>query len=179
MKRSSSLMFLFTLLVLVLASCGPIPYLKMSSAERVADMHWVFSIYEQNYAPLKYKEQKFGFNFEDLKASYLVKAEAEQSNTEFFALMQSFVAEFKDAHNSGSFIPQNYKGYVQVAYLGFDGVRDGDGFYVERLLPTYTDPTGYPIYVCDIITKINGKSLKEAVDTEVSKYRNLGRNESN
>jgi hypothetical protein len=179
MKTLSSMMIRIIALSLVLTSCGKLPFLKMSKQERISDMQWIFSMYEQYYAPLKYKEKKFNFDNEELKEEYIVKAEADQENAEFFKLMQAYVAEFKDAHNSGALPPVSRSGQAEVAFIGFDGKRVGDGFYVEKLLPSYVNDTGLSVKVGDTITHMNGKTLKEAVDETLTQYRDLGRAESN
>ncbi len=180
MKKLTGALIALLSFTIILTSCGPIPITPMTEQDRVSDMQWIFGIYEQNYAPLKYKESLFGFDNEALKAKYLEAAKKEQTNDEFFRLMHSFVAEFKDAHNSGSLIALNEKGSSSVAYMGFDGRRKGDYFVITKLLPTYQySLDGVDFREGDIITKMNGKSLKEVVDELITPVRNLGNAESN
>ncbi len=163
----------------LLTSCSGVPRRQLTSEEKKADLYWLFSMFNQNYAPMQYKEQLHKFSIEDLKASYLEKAAQTKTNDEFYALMHSFVAHFQDAHTSGSFSPSALPQRVQVAYLGFSGVRIGKKFHVKSLLPSIKDTSSFPIKVGTIITKFNGKSIADAVQTELVPYRNLGHTEAN
>ncbi|MBL7664915.1 MAG: hypothetical protein JNM93_07255 [Bacteriovoracaceae bacterium] len=169
----------FLLLLSLLVSCGPAPLTKMTELERVADMYWLISVYEQNYAPMEYKAQVAGLTYEETKAKYLEQAKKDQENDAFFLLMHKYIAEFKDAHASGSLTPANYPGVHQVAYLGFKGERTGDTFKVTELMPTFKGKSDFEIKIGDEIVSVNGKSLKQIVDEELLSYRNLGQAEAN
>ncbi len=161
------------------SGCDPIPRRQLSSAEKVADMEWIYSIFGQNYAPLKYKEKLFGFEFEKLKDEYREKAKATANNDEFYQLMFSFVAQFKDAHTSGSLDAPDIAGRAQVAYLGFSGRRKGKNFVVTDLFPTTKSYSAFPIKVGTEIVKIDGMTLEDAVKSELVKYRDLGQDDTN
>jgi C-terminal processing protease CtpA/Prc len=158
-----------------------VPRRELSREEKRADLAWVFSQFGHNYAPLKYKENLFGFNYEELKSSYLERSDQTQSNQEFFDLLFELIAEFKDAHTSGSLAASNLPGRATVSYLGFSGVRSGDALLVKRILPTSEVSRNgeFPIQVDDKILKVNGKDLKSVVREELLKFRDLGQEEAN
>ncbi|MBI3554755.1 MAG: hypothetical protein HY074_00665 [Deltaproteobacteria bacterium] len=145
-----------------------------------ADFYWLFSQFNENYAPLELKQQRYGFNYEQLKAKYLADAQATKNNDEFYKLMFQFVSEFKDAHTSASLTASQLPARAKVAYLGFSGKRVGETLVVTELLPTIkADKSEFPIKVGDHITKIDGITLRESVVNEQVKFRNLGNEESN
>jgi len=163
---------------LIINACSPVPRRTLSKEEKQADMLWIYSQLGENYAPLELKEKLHGFNYEDLKKAYLEKAQSTQTNEDFYKVMFEFVSQFKDAHTSASLNESPLPNRVQVAYLGFSGIRKGDALLVRSLLPTYKS-LSFPIQVDDEITAVNGKSLKEIVDTEMVKSRDLGLKEAN
>ncbi len=172
---------------LQLASCNPVPDHQLSADERKWDMDWMYSMFVQNYAPMDYKQSTLGFDFAKIREQYEKEAiasfDADSAqhtiNQEFYKVMYKFVAEFHDAHTSAALTNSSYQGRAQVAYLGFSGYRNGDYFVVKALLPTYSIGSKFPIEVGDHITKINGRSLKDAINTDLVPYRNLGNPESN
>jgi C-terminal processing protease CtpA/Prc len=162
-----------------LTACDPVPRRTLSTEEKIADLYWIYSQYGENYAPLEYKEKSLGISFEKLKLDYVEAAKKTITNDEFYDLMFKFVAEFRDAHNSASLTNSSLPDRAEVAFLGFSGIRSGDELLVKSLLPTITKSSAYPIKPGDLITKIDGKSLKDAIKEELLPLRNLGNEESN
>lgn len=163
----------------VFSGCDPIPRRQLTTAEKVADLHWIFSQYGENYAPLDYKQSRFSFDYEALKLKYLEDAALTKNNDEFYDLMFKFIAEFKDAHNSGALTNASFPNRALTAYLGFSGTRDGDALLVKKLLPSIKVDGTYPVKVDDRILALNGKTLKDIALKEMLKYRDLGHEEAN
>lgn len=175
-----SILGLFTLaIVFSLTGCDPVPRRTLSTDEKIADLYWVYSQYGENYAPLEYKQKTLGFDFEKLKLDYVEAAKKTTTNAEFYDLMFKFVAEFHDAHNSAALTNSSLPDRAQVAFLGFSGIRNGDALLVKKLLPTITKNSNFPIKIDDQITKIDGKLLKDLIDSDLVPLRNLGNKESN
>ncbi len=176
-----------TLSILFLIGCKPEPARKLTEQERVADMYWLFSKFDHNYAPKAMKEELHGFNYKELKEQYLENAKIDQENSDFFQLMHKFIAEFKDAHTSGSIQLSSLPGRSKIAYLGFTGIRDGKNFLVKKILPSIRTKdlniiekaSYYPIKEKDVILELDGQPLLEALQEQVLPYRNLGNDESN
>lgn len=166
-------------LAMVLAACSPAPRYKLSAEAKTADMYWLFSQFNENYAPLQYKSDRYRFNFEEMKAQYLQDAKATKSNEEFYLLMHKFVAEFKDAHTGSFIMASGLPDRSKLAYLGFDGIRVGNNLVVKKLLPTISSNSRYPVKVGDVISKLDGVSLPEIVKNEFLPYRNLGSEQAN
>jgi len=182
MKNCSKILALgFTTasLISVLAACDPVPRRTLSTDEKIADLYWIYSQYGENYAPLDYKQQTLKINFDQLKLDYVEAAKKTTTNDEFYDLMFKFVAEFHDAHNSASLTNSSLPDRAQVAFLGFSGIRNGDTLLVKKLLPTITKDSAYPIKEGDLITKIDGKLLKDVIKEELLPLRNLGNDEAN
>lgn len=160
-------------------ACDPVPRRVLSEDEKKADLYWLFSQYEENYAPLEYKEERLGFTMEELKAETLERALATTSNEAFYLEMFRFIAHFADAHNSGSLTLSDLPGRGKVAYLGFNAIRMGDWLLVTELLPTSAGDAHFPVPVGSIITRVDGLTVKEYIDQNLVPYRNLGRAETN
>ncbi|MBS1957843.1 MAG: PDZ domain-containing protein [Bdellovibrionales bacterium] len=162
-----------------LTGCDPVPRRTLSTDEKIADMYWIYSQFGENYAPLEFKQDRYKFSYDELKNKYLEDAKKTTTNDEFYALMMKFVAEFKDAHTSPALTNASLPDRAKVAFLGFNGIRNEDNLLVKSLLPTIASDSNYPIKIGDKITEINGKSLKDAVDSELIQYRNLGFDQAN
>jgi C-terminal processing protease CtpA/Prc len=167
------------LTTMTLFGCDPIPRRTLSAEEKVADLYWIYSQFGENYAPLEYKEKRYNFDFAKLKQDYVEKAKQTTTNDEFYDLMFQLVSEFKDAHTSAALTDSSLPDRAKVAFLGFSGIRDGDTLLVKKLLPTISDESAYPIKVGDVIKKIDGVALKDAVKAELVKFRDLGYEEAN
>lgn len=171
--------FTFLGLLIALGACSPAPRRVLGVEDKTADFYWLFSQFNEYYAPLEYKETRHGFKYDALKAKYLEQARTTTTNEEFYKLMYQFVAEFKDAHTSASLSTSNLPARSKVAYLGFSGKRVGDKFLVTELLPTYSENSSFPIKVGDQITKLDGATLKDVVLRDFVVFRNLGNDEAN
>lgn len=165
-------------LAAVVSACSPAPRHTLTTEEKLADLQWLYSTFSENYAPLEYKMNRFQFQFDQLKKDTDQAAIATKSNEEFYMVMHGFVAKFKDAHTSSSLLSSGLPGRTQVAYVGFGGRRLGNSLIVTSLLPTMKQGS-FPIKLGDRIEKVNGKTLKELVDTQTTMIRNLGQTESN
>ncbi len=170
---------LLSLCVLALSGCSPAPRHSLSEEEKTADMYWLFSQFNQNYAPMQYKEKRYGFDIKTLKAKYLQQATATKTNEEFYLLMHRFVGEFRDAHTSSSLLRSGLPSRTLTAYLGFDGERQGTELVITKLLPTIAKDSAYPIAVGDRIVRLDGIPLSEIILKDSILVRNLGKDEAN
>lgn len=172
-------------ILLFLVACGPTPRRDLTDFERQTDMYWLFSQFEHNYAPLEYKQNLWQFDYEQHKQATLTKAQKSQSSTndDFYLAAHAFVAKFADAHTRAQLTPASLPARARIAYLGFTGLRKGDGFVVTDFLPTYKlDPNSlaqFPIKKNDVILSIDGKDLKQAYLDDLKTYMNLGNEEAN
>jgi C-terminal processing protease CtpA/Prc len=179
MSRSVFAAFGIVLILAGLTGCDPVPRRTLTTDEKLADLFWVYSQFGENYAPLEYKQKKYGFDYERLKAETNDAAKATTTNDQFYAVVFKFVATFKDAHSSGALTNASLPDRAMTAYLGFSGARDGDTLLVQNRLPTITDASTYPIKKGDRILKIDGKDLRAAVNADLVQWRNLGSDEAN
>ncbi len=167
-------------------SCSAAPEFQMSAQDKKTDMEGMYSNFERYYAPLPYKASRSeSFNFEKMKADYLQQAMNTPDNEAYYNVVHRFVAEFKDPHTSASFLAAAFRqapraGHSRVAYLGFMGMRKGEGLIVTNLLPSINAAASkFVIQRGDLITKIDGIPLKEYVLTKMVPYRDLGNESSN
>jgi len=163
----------------VVSACSPAPRRALTLEEKTADLQWLYSQFNENYAPMQLKERLYGFRFEDLKATTLTTAAATRSNEEFYQVLYSFVAKFKDAHTSGTLMDSSLPERTQVAYLGFNGKRKGLSLLVTELLPTIKKDSLFPVKVGDLILSMDGVLLPEIVRTQMAEIRDMGQDESN
>jgi C-terminal processing protease CtpA/Prc len=125
------------------------------------------------------KQKLHGFDYEQLKRETNEAAALTRDNDEFYTLMMKFVARFKDAHTSAALTNASLPNRAQVAFLGFGGVRDGEDLVVTQLLPTIDPKSEYPVKVGDKIRKLDGKNLREQIETNLVPLRDLGNPEAN
>lgn len=170
--RIPSVFLLFV--ALTLAGCGEPPRTALTAEEKRADFEWLARQLEGNYAPLEMKQKKWRFDFAALKRKYLDEAEKTESNEAFYRLAHRFVAEMKDAHLQ--IVPPDPRlpGRAKIAYLGFDGIRQGDALLVTKILPTSGPEDKFPVKIGDRILTLNGTKLEDVARKTLAPYRNLG-----
>ncbi len=179
MKRLIILVSLIATLFLTLTACDPVPRRTLTTEEKLADLAWIYSQFGENYAPLEMKQKLHGFDYERLKRETNEAATLTKDNDEFYALMMKFVAKFKDAHTSAALTNASLPNRAQVAFLGFAGYREGEDLVVSQLLPTIDPKSEYPVKVGDKIRKLDGKSLREQIESVLVPLRDLGNEEAN
>lgn len=167
--------FFFTAAI---ADSNPVPGALLTESQKIADLHWLFTIFDANYAPLAYKQKIHSFEYEKLKKKFLREARESKTNEEFFAIEQAFVAQFRDAHTSLTLTPSEFPGRSRIAFAGFLVKRIGDAFVVREILP-FVDPVLLPVKVGDVILEVNGKPVNAFIDKYITPYRNLGNPEAN
>ncbi len=164
----------------LLCGCDPIPKKVLTPEQKLADMMWLYSQFDENYAPLDYKEKRYAFDFKKVKQDYLQKALGTESNEDFYLVMHQFVALFHDAHTSAILTNGGLPGRVQVAYVGISGKRQGQNFLVTELLPNFSpDASKFPVQVGDEIAKIDGVPLRDVIEKDFLPYENVGNQEAN
>ncbi len=164
----------------VLTACDPVPVKQLSAEQKVADMMWLYSQFDENYAPLDYKIKKYSIDYEKSKSDFISFAKATKSNEEFYLLMNQFVAQFRDAHTSTSFSYGGLPGRAAISYLGISGKRKEDHFVVRELLPTFnTGKTHFPIQNGDEISHMDGEPLTQIIKKDLVPTEDLGQSESN
>lgn len=179
MKRLIILVSVLVTVFLTLTACDPVPRRTLTTDEKLADLAWIYSQFGENYAPLEMKQKLHGFDYEQLKRETNEAAALTRDNDEFYALMMKFVARFKDAHTSAALTNASLPNRAQVAFLGFGGYRDGDDLMVSQLLPTIDPKSEYPVKVGDKIRKLDGKTLREQIESVLVPLRDLGNEEAN
>ncbi|MBC7386202.1 MAG: hypothetical protein H7301_08605 [Cryobacterium sp.] len=156
----------------------PVPGTLMTPSQREADLKWAFTIFDENYAPMDYKQQIHHFDYEVLKKKTLRRAKLAETNEEFYVILQEFVAVFQDAHTSLTLSHSDLPGRSKIAFAGFLVDRIGNKFVVREIVPI-ADPQLLPIKVGDEILEVDGVPVGEYIRKMVVPYRNLGNMDSN
>ena len=73
---------------------------SMSSREAVADFRQIVETFRRNYGPLKYKEERFGYSFDELAAQAELELRKVKTDGEYFEIYSRFLANFRDGHVS-------------------------------------------------------------------------------
>jgi len=178
-KRALLFVLGVAFMVVGMTACDPVPRRTLTNEEKAADLFWVYSQFGENYAPLEYKQSRFGFDYERLKAETNEAAKIATTNDEFYAVVFKFVSQFRDAHSSAALTNASLPNRAMVAYLGFSGIRDGETLLITSLLPTIASDSGFPIEKKDRILKLNGRLLRDVVNSDLLQWRNLGNDEAN
>jgi C-terminal processing protease CtpA/Prc len=184
-----------TAATMTLSSCGRVTqpkseladYQEFTLQQRLDDFNYITGIFDEYYAMLNHKEQRFGFSWEKLKSEYLTRITANGlSRTEFAKIIQELVAQVKDAHTSAQFMRDAYSEgmEVKVATLGFATTREiKDGKNLAKVTKVYKkfhpSDDATPVKTGDIIVAINGVDIDTVAKDELIKYRDLGQKESN
>jgi Peptidase family S41 len=88
----------------------------LNSVERAADFDQLVTQIRSHYAPLKYKEARFGLNFETLAQDFRAQALAAQTDDQFFSVIAQLVSSFHDGHVSVDF-PEDLVSYKKISIL--------------------------------------------------------------
>lgn len=89
-----------------LPSCGvhdtssDLALIPLTETQRAADIDQLLTQIRTLYAPLKFKEDRFKFDFEKLAVEYRAQAIAAKTDDEFYAAVAQLVANFQDGHVS-------------------------------------------------------------------------------
>lgn len=186
MKLQKKMLFWFVLLGALVSACS-LPLNPMTAEERKADLNWAFTIIEHNYAPSEFKKNQWGVDIAELKADCLSRAESEMSNNEFLVLFQECLHSLKDPHvgaqqlNNG-ILPE----YAEVAHLGFTTIRSKielEGEWVDTLKIVSplkgSEGAGAPLVRGDVLLSVNGKSIKDYLNSELVPSLDVGQAEAN
>ncbi len=206
--RSTKAVLLFILLS-VMSCQEPYPNRPLSKLQMKTDFMTYFSQDDSHYAFIKYKENTVDYRakakglgnglyfqgpkiagvhdgkprvykFNELKRVVLrIIDKGNLDNITFSALLQEYNASFRDAHKSLNFLPNKLEGASKMAYVGFFVSRDGENALVREIHPLMKKSAHFPIQPGDIITHVDGIKLRDYINNEMSRFRNLGKEESN
>lgn len=87
---------IITVIAALLSSCQQGDYEYDDTPEGNLDALW--TIIDQHYCFLSYKEQQLGFRWADLHAKYRAKLNPEMSRVQLFEVLCQMVSELKDGH---------------------------------------------------------------------------------
>jgi len=146
--------FLTTLLVgifSVTATAAPLTY-----AEKMSELEALAALIKSQYGPLEYKDKLLKVSPEALVAQYepLVKT---STNTEFYYLINRFVAEFRDSH-FGSKLQSTY-----VTTLGFIADRIENKIVFDEIDRTLLPADAFPFVKGDEIISVGGTPVNDVI----------------
>lgn len=153
---------------------------------RVEDFNSITSQIEESYAMLEYKQRRFGFDWNSLKADYLKKISDEfVGQQEFQELVQEFVSKLGDAHTGPILFRDAMLNGFTLSTLGFKtGRAIHDGRPVAKVVKVYEQlfrdraENALPIRQGDLILRLDGRAVETVVNEDLIRVRNLGQSES-
>ena len=147
---------------------------NMSQEEAQADFAQIVETFRRNYGPLKFKEQRFAFTFDDLVAEHKQRLSAAVTDGEYFEIFASFLASFRDGHVSFR-APvltalNEVTAEIPIALMPVEG---------KALVESIIDPSikDFGIAEGDIILRIDGQDPVE-IAKQLSKLKSSGNEES-
>lgn len=152
MKRAFFLLLTIYILLLTAVSYA------MSREERVEDAQTIINLFEQQYAPMDWKRELWGLDFNANSQKLLNDAANAQNDKEFYYAVIDFLASFKDGH-IGYQIMSSYK-----AYLPFGAKCFSDGILISEINRDLLPDEKTPFKVGDKLIAIDGKSSEDILD---------------
>jgi hypothetical protein len=145
----------------------------MTADERAQDFDAMVIGFRDNYAPLQYKEKRFGFKFDDLVAQYRPMILAATSDAEAMGVMKQFATRFQDGHVSIMGNIQKMDRYVVPMVI----TPVEDKFLLTSFLEEgYSRQTG--LQIGDEVVEVDGKAPADYLPT-ILKYESLANPVSN
>jgi C-terminal processing protease CtpA/Prc len=140
----------------------------LTQTERNEDFEILVSSFREFYGPLKFKEKRFGFDFEQLVKESRAEVAAATSDDEMYGAFKRFITHFHDGHVSLSPGPQKISSFtVPIALTSVEGRIFIGSFFNE----TVAGETGFSIG--DEVTAIDGKAPSDYLPT-ILKYDSMG-----
>jgi hypothetical protein len=138
----------------------------LTLSQRLDDFEQLVSWVRNDYGPLRFKEEKLGFHFEEVTAAYRKSVAAPMADDDFRYLLAKYVAEFRDAHFSLRYPT------AATASLGFTTDLVGDKVVFDTVDRKALPEAQFPFERGDEVVALDGVPALEA-SREVSSYLNV------
>jgi len=144
----------------------------LTTEERSADFDAMVMGFRDFYAPLEYKEKRFGFKFDDLVKQYRAELAAAKTDNESLGIIKKFLSRFHDGHVSVKADVQQIMNYnVPLVIMPVE-----NRVLVDKIMdPELTNQTG--IEVGDEILEVDGQAPFDYLPT-ILKYDSMATPES-
>ena len=96
--------FFRNLLLLSLAATSS--YAQLTMDQKVSDFQSLTALYAKRYGPYEWKRDALGVDLFDV-APWLAKVQATKDDLDFYEVMQQYVANLNDAHDSTGYRPRS------------------------------------------------------------------------
>lgn len=133
------------------------------SQQMLNDLEFISNLFEISYAPLDWKQEKFGWDLELQKNQTKSLVTDRTTTKEFQCLIKTFCQSVKDYH----VVPQFHS--TEWATLPFEIQGAGGRFFITGI-----DNESTPFSIGDEILSLDGVSIKEAIDE--FRCREIGNN---
>ncbi len=148
-----------------------LPLLAMTNQERIEDAHTIINLFYRQYAPVQWKKDYLGIDFNEISGKFLKSAANVASDKDFYNAAALFVGSFRDGH-TGYKIPSTF-----FSGLPFDVDYVEGKFLVNGIAASYFKDKGfpegkYPINKGDEIVAIGDRSLEDILE-DIARYRSV------
>jgi C-terminal processing protease CtpA/Prc len=139
--------------------------LPLSAEEKRVDIDVAISNFKNFYAPLRYKEEKFGIDFDKRFEQIRSDALATKTDQEFHDVLGRLIGGFKDGHVSIT-IPDSQTYQLPFVVDYFD-----DTYVVIQVDPVFAAASG--VQVGDELLRMDGVNVRDIAE-QLSEFASLG-----
>jgi C-terminal processing protease CtpA/Prc len=132
---------------------------QLTVEEKTLDFQQLIGRMKSSYGPLLYKKDKLGIDIDQLQTQYLRLIQESKTNSDFYYLINKFVAEFKDSHFAAQ-IPTDKK-----SVLPFFVELVQDKVLIEKVNPDLLDASKFPFKKGDQIIAIDGVPVDQILNS--------------
>lgn len=146
-------------------------FAALTSEQRLADFTQLVRTIERNYGPLRLKKKTAKLDFKKEVETFKAKVAAAKNDSEFYQLLGSFLALFKDGHVSSS-VPSNF-----VSRLGFTTDLIEGRVLIDTIDRTKIPESMFPFQRGDQLVSIDGVPVEQMI-AELETHSNTGNPQS-
>ena len=144
---------------------------EQSKQESLEDLEQLSQLVENHYAPLEYKERRFGYKWKDLVAKHRDMIQNSKSDAESFGILKKLLRNLEDGH-VGIYTLVGKPSIGTSHSLPFDVDAIGNGFYISKLEHPSIEKE-IDIAVGDEVVEI-GSDSPESLLNNIKKYESMG-----
>lgn len=140
---------------------------KLTIEQKISDLRQIESYMDSGYGPLVYKKESLNIDLSEKVKKYQALITEDQSNSDFYYMINHFVAEFQDGH-FGSWIPTDHKGKIHFSVNWVN-----DKVLIDQIEREKLDEKKFPFQRGDEIISINSEATADFLN-RMKLYRGNG-----
>src|SRR3989338_1190183 len=147
-------------------------FADLTPQQRLDDATQLINLYLHRYAPLTWKEELLGIEFEELAETLRDRAASAKNDLEFYDALLRFVSSLQDAHLFAN-IPSTHRSFLGFSVDDFNGeilITDIDRHHLSE--------EAFPFQVGDTLAALDEKPIDDVLET-LMPYRTFGHTPAN